>query len=368
MNVKSLFILAPLFPVLFSCNGNQTDKKLFNGEIHYFDDKNVICKDVVSQHVPLDGIYTGMIAVYDSLLLCWDTKYPNYFINLFNIDTGKEIGYFCPKGQGPNEFSNTNPIYQFFKKGDDVMTLLDGDRQSLAFWNLTKSVQTGKTVYDTIIPNYKELGLFFFHLPDDALLNVISARGDYDIHEATTPYCEKRSLDTSREIKKMSVYKLESVSNPSASKPVNRFFNTWDALKPDGTKLVQAMSYLPQLNIIDTSTGEVIGYRMKGGPDYSLLQTEMKDLTKYYLSVQADDKYIYASYWGKEASGNNPTQSMPKYEQIHVFDWNGNLLYKLNTDQSFFVIWLDTIRNRLYTCDWNTDEIYYLDLDKCLHI
>ena len=88
MNVKSLFILAPLFPVLFSCNGNQTDKKLFNGEIHYFDDKNVICKDVVSQHVPLDGIYTGMIAVYDSLLLCWDTKYPNYFINLFNIAKG----------------------------------------------------------------------------------------------------------------------------------------------------------------------------------------------------------------------------------------------------------------------------------------
>ena len=168
MNVKNLFMLIPFLSAFYSCNGNQADKELFNGEIHHINDKNVVSKDVVSQHVSLDGIYTGTIAVYDSLLLCWDMKYPDHFINLFNIDTGKEIGYFCPKGQGPNEFSHTNPIYQFFKKGDDVMTLLDGNSQSLAFWNLTKSVQTGKTVYDTIIPNYKGLGLFFFHLPDDA--------------------------------------------------------------------------------------------------------------------------------------------------------------------------------------------------------
>lgn len=357
------FIMSPLLFALISCGSNKADKELFNGEIYDMNERNVISKEVVAQHVPLDGIYTGMIAVYDSLLLCWDANYPNHFINLFNVDTGKEIGYFCPKGQGPNEFLSTSPVYQFFKKGEDVMTLLDGDFQSLAFWNLTKSLQTGKTVYDTIVRDYKGLGLFFFRLPDDTLLNVVSSRYE-DVSQATTPYCERRSLYADGEVQKLPIYKLETVSNKSAAESVDRFFNSWSALKPDGTKLVQAMSYLPQLNIMDTRTGQVVGYRMKGEPDYSLVQTEMKNLTRYYLSVQADDKYIYAAYWGKESWGNDSSPSMPTFDQIHVFDWEGNLLYKLKTDQSFFIIWLDTVRNRLYTRDWNTDEIYYLDLDK----
>lgn len=356
-----MFILSTL--VLFSCSGNQSDRDLFNGEIHYVKDESVISKDMVSHQILLDGIYTGMIAVHDSLLVCWEPSYQSHFVNLFNVDTGKEIGHFCPQGQGPNEFSNTNPVYQFFKNGDDLVTLFDGNLRSLAFWNITKSIQTNTTVYDTIMHEKGGLGLFFYYLPAGALLNVVSSSFT-DIGNATTPYCERRSLYSEEEVQRFPIYNFESVSNQSASKPVGRFFNTWNALKPDGTKLVQAMSYLPQLNVIDTNTGQVIGYRLDDGTDYSLVQTEMKNLKRYYLSVQASDKYIYAAYWGKESWGSNLGNSMPKFDQIHVFDWDGNLLYKLNTDRSYYIIWLDTVRNRLYTRDWNTDEIYYLDLNK----
>ena len=359
MKLKNLFMLMSFLAMLFSCDGSQADKELFYGEIRYVNDKDVVSKDVTARHVSLDGIYTGTIAAYDSLLLCWDTSYPGHFINLFNVDTGKEIGYFCPKGGGPNELFNTNPVYQFFKKGDDVMALFDGNSQALAIWNLTKSVQTGKTVYDTIVHDYKGLGLFFFRLPDDALINVVSSQHK-TMHEMTTPYCERRPLYTAGETQKFPLYKVESVNVGSSSS----FFNSWSALKPDGTKLVQAMGYLPQLNIVDTRTGQVVAYRMKGGPDYSLLQSEVGNLTKYYLSVQADDKYIYAAYWGKELWRGASGEPMPKFDQIHVLDWEGNLLYKLKTDQSFFIIWLDTVRNRLYTRDWGTDEIYYLDLNE----
>ena len=66
----------------------------------------------------------------------------------------------------------------------------------------------------------------------------------------------------------------------------------------------------------------------------------------------------------KELWGGASGEPMPKFDQIHVLDWEGNLLYKLKTDQSFFIIWLDMVRNRLYTRDWGTDEIYYLDLNE----
>ena len=45
-----------------------------------------------------------------------------------------------------------------------------------------------------------------------------------------------------------------------------------------------------------------------------------------------------------------------------MFDWNGKLLYKLITDQSYFCVWLDSVRNRLYTLNMDTEEVYYLDL------
>ena len=116
-----------------------------------------------------------------------------------------------------------------------------------------------------------------------------------DIHESSTPYCEKRHIHAEEAVK-FPIYKLESVRNDGAKEPVGDFFYTWSTMKPDGTHIVQAMRKLPQLNMIDTRTGQVIGYRIKGGPDYSLVQTTMSNLTEYYYNVQANDKYIYAVY------------------------------------------------------------------------
>lgn len=361
MNLRNLFILISFFTVLVSCRNNQADKEIFNGEIHYINDKQVADIDMAAKHVYLDGDYTGMIAVYDSLLMCWEPRYQGFFLNLFNVDTGKNIGYFCPKGKGPNEFSNINPVYQLFRKDGDIMTVFCADSKYLVFWNVTESLRMNETVYDTIIQNKREAGLFFFYMPDNSLLNLRAAEFT-SIGESTTPYYERYSLEKDEKVINIPIYKSEYVRRNSVVEPVGRFFNTWDAIKPDGTKVVQAMSFLPQLNIIDTRIGKVDGYRIKGGPDYSLLETNMKALTRFYTSVQADDKYIYATYWGKKSWGGGSETSMPEFDQIHVFDWNGNLLYRIKTDQSFFITWLDTKRNLLYTRDWNTDEIYYLDL------
>lgn len=345
---------------MYGCR--QADEKWLNGEIHEMDTSDAVDKDVIAKHVPLEGEYAGMIAVYDSLLVCWEPSYQDHLFAVFNVDTGKEIGYFCPKGQGPNEFSHVNPLYQFLKKEDDVVTLIS-EGKSLAIWNLTASVRTGETAYDTILSLRSDPGLFFFHLPGDTLLSVSSAQYA-NLHEMRTPYCEKLPLHAGGEPVCIPLYKQTSVRVDLASKVVDKIFNTMDALKPDGTKLVQAMSYLPQLNIIDTRTGQVVAYREEGGPDYSLMQKDVQKVTRYHTSVQADDKYIYATYWGKKQWDGRMGTSLPTFDQIHVYDWEGHLVYKLHTDQSFFITWLDTVRNRLYTRDWNTGEIYYLDLNE----
>ena len=115
------------------------------------------------------------------------------------------------------------------------------------------------------------------------------------------------------------------------------------------------MRHHPQINILDTYTGNLVGYRIKNGPNFSLLETT----NIYCNTVHADDNYIYATYWGKEPWGG---ARFSLINTIHVFDWDGNLLHKLITDQFYFNVWSDPVRKRLYTIDMNTEEVYFLDL------
>ncbi len=52
---------------------------------------------------------------------------------------------------------------------------------------------------------------------------------------------------------------------------------------------------------------------------------------------------------------------MPLFDTFHVFNWDGELCYKLMTDRSYFTFWADPVRKRLYTIDMETEEVYYLE-------
>ena len=45
-----------------------------------------------------------------------NSKLPDRFYNIFNINTGEEIGTFCNKGGGPEEAAAFGPIFNFLKK------------------------------------------------------------------------------------------------------------------------------------------------------------------------------------------------------------------------------------------------------------
>jgi hypothetical protein len=349
---------------IFACCNKNKDVEYFNGEICYFDNSSKIVKHVTAKAVPLDNIQSGQIAVYDSLLICWHPNYPNHFFYIINLDSGNEIGFFCEKGQGSREALSVNCIYQIFRKGNDICTFLWAYNESRLFlWNISQSVEQGMTVYDTIIPYDKNRYFFLFYQPEDILF--VNRPSDIlNREEATTPFYEKRSVSTKEIIRDYPVYKEKLMKNRDAS-ILEFFFYTWDVIKPDGTKIVQVMRSLPQINILDTHTGEVAGFRMRNGPGFSILESspDIKLTNNYYNCVHADDNFIYATYWGKEPWSGRIGDDLPFLNTIHVFDWNGKLLYELITDRPFFrSIWLDQVRNRLYTIDVSTDEVYYLDI------
>lgn len=367
--LQSIVICALLVGLFAGCQQNK-DEEYFNGDLIYLDDDSKIVREVTSKPTDAENFGYGMFAVYDSLAVYWSPKFPEHFFWIFNIDTGKEIGFFCNRGRGPKEMNDIHAVFQFFKKGNDLMTLLYAhNERKIFFWNISQSVITGNTVYDTIIPydghvrSIQTNSRFdcLFYQGENRLLAKIASVAERE-SEASLPYYELRSVVPNELVRDLHIYKKRQIQNKSSEMMPVDFFYSLDVIKPDGSKVVQAMGNLPQINILDTKTGAVVGCRVRENPGFAFFETSMNKRNRYYISVQADDNYIYATYWGKQQWGYDRNGKLPLFNTIHVFDWNGDFICELKTDRSFLRISLDEARNRLYTADPETEKIYYLDL------
>jgi hypothetical protein len=346
-----------------ACGHVDKDSEYFNGEIRLFDDSRKIVERVCSTTFPLRGPNFGEMAVYDSLIIYWNPKLSDHFFNIFNVDTGEQIGSFCSKGRGPREAISVNPVFQLFEKKGDLMTLLDANNEGkLFFWNISRSVEQAATRYDTIASYSGGAWFRIFRQSDSTMLASVVSQYLSDT-KMTTPSYVQRTIFTDEMLKEYLVYRMSEFENKKTELSQYNYFYTFDAMKPDGTKIVQAMSDLPQINIIDIQTGEIVGYRLQEEPGFSRFETDMNPLMVFYNSVQVDDNYIYATYWGGE-QWNVGGREVPDLRTIHIYDWSGNHLYELITDRAFFRISLDPVRRRLYTTDLKTNEVSYVDLNK----
>jgi hypothetical protein len=353
-----------MFYAFVSCNNNK-DSIYFNGDIQYIEDVSDVT-NVTLKAVPLYGTNYGFIAVYDTLMIFRNTKLPDRFFNIFNTETGEEIGEFCNRGSGPGEMFSVSGICCFFKEKNDLKTLLFAANEGKLFiWNISQSVKRGKTVIDATV-SYKSRNEYgdvaynvIYRQSEDMLLAHVQTTPLNSL-ESTLPFYQKRTFYSDSLLQTYDIYK-KSVRNTKANVNSGFFFSSNDAFKPDGSKIVQAMGNLAQINIIDTHTGQVTGYRIKDTPDFSFFETTMSSGKSYYMRIQADNNYIYAPYWGKEKWG---MREVPYINTIHVFDWNGKIIHKLVTDHPVHEIWLDQVRNRLYTTNVSTDEVFYLDLNE----
>lgn len=350
----------------FVCCLRNKDAEYFNGEIRYINDSRKIVKKMISTPVPLHGRSYGEMAVYDSLIIFWNALLPDFFFNIMNVDTGEEMGSFFSKGRGPGESISVGPISNFYMEGGDLMTLVEAmNEKQLFFWNISRSLKEGFTVHDSIVPyetRIKDRYAFYSHMyrhTEDQLF-AFASTAYLSETKMTPPFYEKRTIRSDELLAEYPIYKTSEFENKKSKLFQFNYFYSFDAIKPDGSRIVQAMSNLPQINVIDIQTGRIIGYRLQKNPGFSLFETDMDPLNKYYNSVQADDNYIYATYWGKEQwTGND----VPDIKTVHIYDWDGNQIYELFTDRVFFRIYLDPVKNRLYTWDLKTGDAAYLDLN-----
>jgi hypothetical protein len=326
---------------------------------------------ITLEEIELDGAFYGIPMVCDSFMIFWNYKLTQSFFNIFNLNTGEHIGDFCNKGGGSEEAYSLPYVYQVYKDSGTVTALLDANNeQKLFIWDISKSIESRTTVFDTVIPyeRFSEHGivnyLYMFRLDKDTLIARVSSELlSIDGDMASVSYYRKRTVYSNQQVRDYRIYNNDVIRNWESDISPVFFYSSSDCIKPDRTKIVQGMRYLCQINIIDLASGQVTGYRIKNTPDFSLFNTDMKNIKTYYVRIQADDNYIYALYLGEEV---DPRPSAKPYNPhiVFIFDWNGNLVKKLDLGHPVQEIALDDYNNLLYSMDVKEDKLYGLDLNQ----
>lgn len=371
MKYLYLFLISFII-IIVSCQRKINDNDYFNGEIYDIPDK-INVTDLYPNKIHLDGNYYGYIDIYDSIILFLNPKLNNSFYEIYNINNGNFLGNYIVKGKGPNEYNGAGEIFQLYIENEELKTLLFAyNNNKLLIWNITKSIDSKTTVYDSIAPfidrkenlaSYRNVSILnknelIAYLPPTS--TSISGR------TTTLPYYQRRKLYTDETVEQYTLYK-ESIEAPETE----FFLAAESILKPDGTKMVQAMRYLCQINILDIKSGEFTGYRIENTPDFSVFFKERKsihrELPMYYIDIQATDDYIFALY----AGGKPNLEELPT--MVHVYNWDGNLVHKIRLKGEFVANFcFDPVNSKLYTSNQvfsdkeATDNIYCYDLREIL--
>lgn len=288
--------------------------------------------------------------VADSLCILYTLNNPQGFYSIMNINNGSDMGTFCPKGRGPQESAILNFASEIYEiDGPLKADLLDGAGDRLFEWNITRSIAEGRTVYDTIRPfawieTQKMPNNCAFRINDKEFFSCGAANSFYDLGQIVPPRYTVRSLSDNSVLREYNVFpdSVVKINNTGRWSDMDFFSQTY-AISPDRSKVVMAMAFYPQINVLDLGPGNLNAYRLDGAP-----RPTIGKHIWYYSSVCCDDRHIYALCQNADLDelNSSPTAHEKVTTRLHVFDWNGNMVADQRLGGMFEQMYLDN--GRLY--------------------
>lgn len=244
------------------------------------------------------------------------------------------LGAFGQAGRGNEEFLNCIYCGQIYRNGDTLgMWINDMMQQEMKLVDITESLKQNKTVIMKKIRSMA-LSLNSFILNDSSVL--------------AQQYFQHKAVDLVRYNPKNGHRKSVSMYVPMKLDPFTVYLNHMK-IRPAGDKIVSAMCYLDQINILSlkdsgriAATAGKISENSIDAIEYSWKE---EPETYYYKGLDVTDDYIFALYL------NQPYDDFPDKPQavyLHVLDWEGNLLKCFQVDEYLTRISLDAENMQLY--------------------
>lgn len=353
---KNFTILFTLF-ILTSCNVGS----VFTAEVKEIVQPEEVV-EITADRIETDHMYSEFFAVYDTLLISSCPNSSDYKFYVSALTNNRLVGSFMHYGQGPDEYLGLTPIKRIERKGDDLISLTyEPNKRQLIEWNITQSIENGR---DSILrigyyQNPTDLGLTY-----SALYRI--GKSQYLGYTPGLSYEGNMSVPAFWILEGPNIEPVRSVSivkklipNTHSKVDDGNFFNSFKRPSPDNTKIVDAMNWLEQINIINLQNNSVTSYRIKGSQDESVFRTRSGPEVYQYHDVVCDNNTIYALYFGEPA---DTFKDLHGCYWVHKYDWDGNFITKYHLPIPIMSLSLDTSNNTLYGYNLEEDALYRLNI------
>ncbi|MBR4854493.1 MAG: hypothetical protein IKU88_07175 [Alistipes sp.] len=306
-------------------------------DYRYVKDQPLVDARLVREVPNTENYNAFSIEVFDSLGIVRNSGLGGTNVHsVLNINSGEDLGSFCPTGRGPKDMSlGVMPIDNpHYVDGELVAGFYDVNRNKIFVWNISRSIRSGYTEYESVEeqPKLSERIHYPYVLNDQLYLHYTQGEASsyvgsesWSVRSPKIQLRRRADLSLEREydifVDTLKQVKWEEVEENPIGTP---------RVAPSGDKIVFYLSRKPQINILDVQSGELVATRIKG-------EKVADDAEHYYTYTLCDEKYIYLHYPKSETEMGTSTDEMSEYfkvnkSQIHVFDYDGNLVgrYKLD--------------------------------------
>ena len=345
---RYILLLVPLVALLSACS--DTAESYITVTHEFVNAKPPRKAEKVREIAEAENYDALCCVVKDSICIFYTVSHPKGFFSILDIKNNTDLGTFCTKGRGHNETVNMMPFYETYTKDGDMMALLsDGSHDRMYEWNITRSIASGHTEYDTVrqfeapdrtIP----VGKYSFRIGDDKYFATTSPLIFKELQQAVSPRISIRSLSDNSKIREYRIFSDSLIKPARIGKwSMYEFFTSEYAIRPERDKVVMVMGFFPQINIVDLDSGRIDAFRVREAGKVSMNKSIWQ-----YASVCCDSKYIYALYQNRDLQeANSDLESYKKcHSNVHVFDWSGNMVANMELDEYYNSLCLD--RNSLY--------------------
>ena len=304
----NVFLVASLLLALFSCTSKQEQKEVPVQSLKH---------DVLMGEECVIGLCRELAILDDSTLVVLNTKSDKQF-QILNL-AQKEIVEFGDRGQGPNEFLlpfslfTKGNTFSFYDSGKNRYSTihLNKDDDSWRIEHLFKSDSLTHVYIQPIQGNrYVASGIY-----DDCKLVLLDEHGTFLKGFGEIPYQDEMEKEI-RNVVRSQVYQGNIVVSPSGKKVAHVIF-TGD--------LIYFYEVTSEGGLV--LRGKQENAYAKYEPTYGAM---MPESPFYHYGSCATEDYVYTLYSGRNMKDYG--EKAFKSNLIHVYDWDGTLVKKLQLD------------------------------------
>ena len=339
--MKHYYVLLFLSTILSACES----KNIFqdNPIIHVTNFQDEV--QIIGKQKDIAPIGTLGLHIIDTFIISTQSNLPEY-LGVYQKEDGKKIKDLLPIGRGPNEFLDFTFKGQYCKNKEEIkLYFSDCNKGYFYELNLTQTLQQDTLNISKIsrIP-YRSFPTFatdsFYisktYIPENQKLI-------YLMHDSTGQVIYQYPL-----YDKVDFIRYNQI-------------NSADRIKPDLSKIAMGMLMFNQINILDLKENNNFTITAATGNTYlSKKYLDEHEPIIYYCDLECTDKYIYALYVNQKMS---EWQRIAHPTEIHVFDWNGNAVYKLKTQETLLNIDIDETGQKIYGLA-TEEQVFIYDIPK----